>query len=426
MGEPYSLQLKAGGGSGKGYSLTASGLPEGLTIWNTGVLTGIPTATPGLPTTVTVTITIADSNDATGSRTYSLTVDPALTISPTALGIATVGNDFRTQLSALGGSGTDYRFKGVDLPSWLSLSSSGLLSGTPPATAGSTINFSVVVIDSDKATGSASYTLQIDPALVISPTTLSVATVGNAFSTQLTAAGGSGSGYTFTGIGLPSWLNLSSGGLLSGTPLTTATSPIHFTVDVTDSNDASGSQTYSLAVDSAPVIDPTTLPVATVGDSYSVQLTATGGSGAGYSFTSVDLPSWLTLSSSGVLYGTPTSSTGSPLPFTVTVTDSNNATGSRAYSLTVDPALTISPGTLGVATVGDKFSTQLMAAGGSGAAYVFSGLDLPSWLTLSSGGLLTGTPPASAAAPRLISRSRSADSANGTSPPAIPCTSTRP
>jgi large repetitive protein len=396
VGEQYSLQLTATGGSGKGYSFLASGLPEGLTLWSTGLLSGIPSAITGLPTTLTVTIAIADSNDAAGNRTYSLTVDLTLTIGPTALGTATVGDAFHTQLSALGGSGTGYHFKGVDLPSWLRLSSNGLLTGTPPTSAGSTVDFSVEVTDSDKATVSTTFALQVDPALLISPTTLKVVTVGNAFSTQLTAAGGSGSGYTFTGSGLPSWMNLSSEGLLSGTPVTTANFPSKLTVTVTDSIGATFSQTYSLHVISAPVPGPARLPVATVDDSYSAQLTATGGSGSGYSFTAVDLPSWLTLSSTGALSGTPTAATGSPVSFTVTVTDSNNATGSLIYALTVDPELTLSPTQLGVATVGDRLSMQLTAAGGSGTGYTFKGVDLPTWLTLSSSGLLTGTPPASA------------------------------
>ena len=394
VGQQYSLQLPAAGGSGKGYTFSDSGLPQGLTLWNTGLLSGIPSAAPGLPTTVTVTITVTDSNNAIGSRNYSLTVYPALTLSPTKLGTATVGNAFHEQLSALGGSGAGYHFKGVDLPGWLSLSNSGLLSGTPPASTGSAVDFSVEVTDSDKASASISYTLQVDPALVISPTTLTVVTVGNAFSTQLTAAGGSGSGFIFMGSGLPAWMTLSSGGLLSGTPTTAAITPLHFTVNVIDSNKATLSQIYSLQVNSAPLPGPTVLPVATVNDPYSTQLSATGGSGSGYSFRSVDLPTWLTLSRNGVLHGTPTEATSSPLSFTVTVTDSDNATGSLTDSLTVDPELTLTPSTLNVATIGNKFSEQLTAAGGSGTGYTFKGVDRPDWLSLSSTGLLTGTPPA--------------------------------
>jgi protocatechuate 3,4-dioxygenase beta subunit len=161
--------------------------------------------------------------------------------------------------------------------------------------------------------------------------------VGDKFSTQLTATGGSGTGFTFTGVNLPAGLTLSSAGLLSGAPTTAAGSPFLFTVTVTDSKGGTVSHTYSLAVDPALVINPTTLPVAKVGNSFSTQLTATGGSGAGYAFTDVNLPAWLTLSSTGLLSGTPTTASGSPFVFTVTATDSNGGTVSHTYSLVVSP-----------------------------------------------------------------------------------------
>jgi hypothetical protein len=396
VGDNYSVQLTPAGGSGFGYSFTSSNLPAGLTLTSLGLLSGMPIATPGLPTTVTVTITVTDSNDAAGSRNYGLTVDPALTISPETLGIATVGNKFREQLTALGGFGSGYSFKGIAFPSWLTVTSSGLLSGTPPATSGSAVNFSISVTDSKKGNATANYTLNVDPAIVISPTTLSSVAVDNTFSLQLTVAGGSGSGYSFSGLKIPTWMTLSKSGLLSGKPTAASNTPIQFSVVVADSNDATGTRTYFLKVNPPPLPNPATLPVATVGDSYILQLSATGGSGTGYSYSSDDLPSWLTLSTSGYLSGNPSSSTGSPLNVTIEVTDSNNSTGSRSYVLTVDPALSIGPGTLAVATAGNLYKTQLSARGGTGTGYSFKGEGLPVWLTLSPSGVLTGTPPANA------------------------------
>ncbi len=62
---------------------------------------------------------------------------------------------------------------------------------------------------------------------------------------------------------------------------------------------------------------------------------ASGGSVTGFSFTAAGLPSWLTMSKLGLLSGTPTSHTGSPFHFTITVSDSNKGTGSETYTLTV-------------------------------------------------------------------------------------------
>jgi len=113
-------------------------------------------------------------------------------------------------------------------------------------------------------------------------------------------------------------------------------SPFTVLVTVTDSDSGTGSLSYTLTVDPAIVVGPATLPVATVGDPYSQQLTVSGGSGTGYSFTtSSTLPTGLTLTTGGLLSGTPTSDANSPFTVLVTVTDSDNATGSLSYTLTV-------------------------------------------------------------------------------------------
>ncbi len=340
----------------------------------------------------------SDPIPTTGASIQASTLEDALRFSPTSLPVATVGDKFSVPLTPDGGSGLGYTFRGLGLPSWLTLSSTGLLSGTPPATAGAAASFMVTLTDSHKATSTASYTLNIDPALVLSPTTLTVVTVGQPFSTQLTAAGGSGSGYSFTVGSHPVWLTLSASGLLSGTPTSPTSSPFQFTVTATDGNGGTGSHTYSLSVNPALAIRPITLPVATVGDAFSQQLTPTGGSGKGYVFTAPSLPEWLMLSPSGLLSGTPPSTVLSPVSFAVTLTDSNGATISQNYSLTVDPALVLNSGPLPVATVGDVFRQQLTATGGSGTGYRFTLGSHPAWLTVSSTGLLSGTPPATAGA----------------------------
>src|SRR6202041_3057757 len=104
---------------------------------------------------------------------------------------------------------------------------------------------------------------------------------------------------------------------------------------------------------------PSTLPVLTVSDIYTQQLTASGGSGTGFSFAATGIPAGLTLSSSGLLSGTPTSAASFTMD--VTVTDSIAATGSLSYSITVDPAITMSPATLPVLTVNDAFTQELTA-----------------------------------------------------------------
>jgi hypothetical protein len=337
----YSATFTASNGSGS-YSFTVSSgsLPQNLTLSTAGVLSGTPT-TAG---SYTFTIQATDTNNAglTGTQKYTLTVNPAgvLTISPEALPVATAKNRYALTFSATGGYG-GYTFalaSGSLLPAGLTLGSSGTLSGTP-TTAG-TYTFTITAKDKKQPslTGSQQVTLTVNPAIILTPATLPVATVNDAYSRQLAAAGGSGTGYSFalaSGSSLPAGLTLTSAGLLSGTP--TASGKFTFTVLVTDSNGATAKKTYTLTIDPAILIGPTSLPPAQVGQPYSQKLTASGGSGIGYKFTAGGLPSWLKLSSTGLLSGTPPGGSASSVTFTVTVTDSKQGTVSEQYTLTINP-----------------------------------------------------------------------------------------
>ncbi|ROP36307.1 S8 family peptidase [Saccharothrix texasensis] len=69
VGTAVSLQLSASGGTAP-YTFTASGLPAGLSISSSGLISGTPTATG----TSTVTVTATDAAARTGSTTFSWTV----------------------------------------------------------------------------------------------------------------------------------------------------------------------------------------------------------------------------------------------------------------------------------------------------------------------------------------------------------------
>jgi Putative Ig domain len=149
-------------------------------------------------------------------------------------------------------------------------------------------------------------------------------------------------------------------------------------------------------------VTTTRLPGATVSSAYSATLAATGGTGAGYtwSVTSGALPSWATLApSTGVISGTPSSAGSST--FTVEVTDSGGNTASAALTLTASSSsggtLTITTTTLPNAAEGTAYSTTLAATGGSGSGYSWSvsAGSLPLWAALNAAsGVISGTPTA--------------------------------
>ncbi|QXH44848.1 autotransporter domain-containing protein [Pseudomonas xanthosomatis] len=202
------------------------------------------------------------------------------------------------------------------------------------------------------------------PTLVISPSSLPNATASNAYSQTLsTANGATPYSYVVTSGAVPPGLSLASGGVLSGTP--SAVGTFNFTVTSTDAHNATGSQAYSLTVVAATIaISPTTLGPLTAGTAYSQTLSATGGNGSYTWSTAGSLPPGITVSSGGVVSGTPTSSGN--YSFTVTATDSLGSTGSRGYAVTVnDQAPVANNSTLTVQGGSNNNPVALNLTGGS-------------------------------------------------------------
>lgn len=184
------------------------------------------------------------------------------------------------------------------------------------------------------------------PPLIITTVVLPNASLGNAYSTTLSASGGVG-GYTWSLLSnVPntgSWLSISAGGVLSGTPGTAETEII--LVQVQDVNGTKASAFFTLSVVGLPLTIATSspLPPATAGTAYSVTLTATGGT-PGYTWSLVSASpntgAWIAVSSGGILSGTP--STAETESITIRVQDSLGTVVTKTFSLSVAAAATLS------------------------------------------------------------------------------------
>jgi hypothetical protein len=311
------------------------------------------TVTPSGSGPVTVSLAANVTNDAnnTGnaaSNAVSVQFQaPTITLAPTSLPNGTQGTAYSQALTTSGGAAPyTYAITAGALPSGLTLSSSGTISGTP--TANGTYNFTVTATDNSPGpgpySGSRAYTLTINaPTITLSPTTLPGGTVGVAYSQTLMASGGTAPySYAISAGALPAGLTLSSAGVISGTP-TGGTST--FTVTATDESTGagpySGARGYTLTI-AAPsiVISPASLPNGTQGTAYSQVLSASGGTAPySYAITAGALPSGLTLASDGTLSGTP--AVNGSFTFTVTTIDVSTGagpySGSRSYTLTIAP-----------------------------------------------------------------------------------------
>jgi hypothetical protein len=416
VGGNYSQTLAATGGSGTGYTwAVASGstLPAGLSLSTAGVLSGKPTAT-GTPS---FSITATDSVGNTVSATFSMTIAAGVSIIVPTLPIGYPGTSFpATTLTASGGTNTGFSWNwaaasGSTLPAGLSIgATTGAITGTPTNATSSSVVSSVVVTATDSIGNQATTTISItiEASVAITTTTLKSGSVNTAYSQQLAASGGSGTGFTWTTAGannLASFgLSLSSTGLLSSTNLGASTGTVNFTAQVTDSQGHVISAPLSFTIYAALTVTTTTLPATNAGVSYSQTLAAAGGTGTGYTWTatSSNLATYgLSLSTAGVITGTPTQA--GTASFTANVTDSGSNTAQAPLTVTIYSALSLpAPDPVSLPSTGYTnvaYTGTINASGGSGG-YSWQVTGLSDNLSPSpAGGTLTisGTPGATPA-----------------------------
>jgi large repetitive protein len=157
QGRPYAAQLVATGGDGAyTWTLERGALPAGVDLTTSGALTG----TPADGGEFTFTAQVNDGAGRVATRSLSLVVERAPTIQTGSLAPGQAGEPYTAQLVATGGTGA-YAWSVTDgaLPVGLTLSPSGVISGTPAAVGSAT--FTVRVTDDAAATHSRAFTLVI-------------------------------------------------------------------------------------------------------------------------------------------------------------------------------------------------------------------------------------------------------------------------
>ena len=267
--------------------------------------------------------------------------------------------------------------------SWVTLSSTG---GTLAAGVTATVTASINSGANSLAASGTSYTDTVTftntsngTGNTTRPVSLTVNATNVAGPMTVTPAGGltssgtaggpftpSSLSYTLTNTGaapmnwtaskVQSWVTLSAtGGTLAAGANTTVTASINSganslaasgtsytdTVTFTNTTNDTGNTTrpVSLTVNAAaaPTISTVSLPAGAVNTAYSQTLAATGGTTPySWSVSSGTLPAGLSLSTAGVLSGTPTTAGSSS--FTVRVAGANSASSTKDFSVTINAA----------------------------------------------------------------------------------------
>lgn len=398
-GTPYSYTFAANGFPSPTFSVASGALPPGLTLNAvTGEITGTPTVSGSYGP---ITVQASNGSGSLGSTPFTMTINGAPTsFSAQTPGSGVVGTPYNYALAANGLPTPTYSLVSGTLPTGLTLSGAGVISGTPtvagtfgPITvqasngAGSvnTSAFSITIA----ATGSAPtlFTAQSPPnGLVASPYAYTFAANGSPAPSFSLVSGAFPTGLTLNG----------SNGLLSGVPSVAGVfGPI--TLSAMNGSGSVNSAPFNITVNAAPTtFTAQTPPSGAVGVAYSYVISADGYPAPTYSLVSGALPAGLTLSASGVLSGTPTAAGVS----SSIVIKAQNAFGNvNTVSLSITIAATPTAPTAFTAqtppsgNVGTAYSYVMAANGSPTPTYSVVAGTLPTGLTLNAAtGEIAGTP----------------------------------
>ncbi len=344
-------------------SYTAAPLPAGVNLNSgSGAFSGTPTA--GGSTDITVTYT--DSQNATVSDTFRLTV-VAPNVAPTVASPipdqpATQGAaflyTFPTSTFADANAGDTLTYTTLTLPGWLTFNAATrTFSGTPGPFNVGTPNITVTATDNGSPALSVSDTFIITVANVNDAPTLAIpfseppATQGTAFSftfpTTTFSDMDAGNVFTYTTSPLPSWLSFNAATrTFSGTPGNANVGTANITLTATDNGTPALNASYTFSITVANVNDAPTV-ANPIPDRNATEDVAFSYTFPVNTFSDIDTGDSLTYSSSGVAFwltfnpatrtfsGTPGNVHVGFVDITVTATDKSFSSVSDTFRITI-------------------------------------------------------------------------------------------
>ncbi|MCB0404279.1 MAG: tandem-95 repeat protein [Bdellovibrionales bacterium] len=416
----YTFDLRPYASDEDGDTLTFSKVsgPQWLIVGAQGQLSGTPAqsdvgsftaefnVTDGKSTAVKVTANgrVLEVNDLPQWKSNPLNLPVALEDSPFFY-------DLKTQVTDA--EGDPLQFTKVSGPEWLTVSSDGQVGGTPAQKDVGNYQAIFSVADPSGTPVNVTAVGQVinvnDPPVWISnPLRIPSATEDAPYQFDLSASATDedGDALSFKKVSGPTWVNLSTAGIISGTPRQPDVGTLSFVVSVSDGIAAPVEVTIQgdvLNVNDPPrwTIDPLTLKEALEDDSYSFDIKAfvVDEDGDPLTFAKISGPTWLQVPPSGVLAGTPTQQDVGNYMARFSVTDGKstpvevNANGT-VKNTNDAPTWSKDPITLSDATE-DKayeFDISSFAVDVDGDELRFAKVSGPAWIQVSSDGVLSGVP----------------------------------
>ena len=381
---PYGFRLTAKGTAPITWSLAGGTLPDGLTLSETGYITGTPT-TAGM-SSITVKATNSVGNDTMAltlkiSEAPSRTRPAVMTENPEP---ATQNVAYTCQLMALGTPPFMWKVKGR-LPAGLNMDSSGFITGTPTRTANAKLTLTV---SNDYGQETRSLTLPVHSLPEITTQPLKDATVGKKYNVTLSKKGTKPLVWELEGS-LPQGIMMfdADNAKIMGTPLVNDKGIVRITL----SNPVGEvSKLFRLNVYAPmPTVSPKTLSTGTYKKAYKMSFNAKSTTPLTI-YLSGDLPAGLEFDESkATITGIPTE-VCIDRPITVLAANMGGVT-MQNYKLTIKgtpPKITTKA--LPDAVINREYSADIKAEGTP--TINFTAVGLPEGLSISTDGRISGVP----------------------------------
>ena len=373
VGVPYSFTFHLAPGSGSSgatWTVDSGALPPGLKLSSndrSATVYGTPTQAGSFSFYLKV-------RDAPGpwvcctEEEFTIVIDRGFSITPgSELPAGSVGAAYGLQLTASGGSATSWSVAAGSLPTGMTLTADGALTGTP--TQAALAQFTVRAVDGSR-TSAKQFTLKVTAPIVVSAPPASTVRAGAQFLVAFVAKGGLAP-YAWSGVNLPAGVSVNgTTGQVGGRPGTTRPNPEYQGVS---------------------------LPTLQMWLAY-WEGVKTGGKSklAPGSKDTVEMaPSEIMKLTKEIEARTkPSTARASAGRFTVTVevTDALGTSSTATTTVSAVERVAIVTGMLPVAQVGKRFTAKLRTSGGA-APFKLRLAAAPTWLRLVDGGTrLAGTP----------------------------------
>lgn len=363
VGQPYSYQVEASAGC-KPYEFSqgSGGLPPGLSLSSSGLISGTPTQ----PGTWGFWIKAKERCiGQTSEASMSISIGQKLTATSTSpLPFGIVGTGYGQKLAASGPGQFTWSVVGGTLPPGLTLAADGTLAGTP-TTAGSYSFVPKVSNGSQEDTLSSGLLVEIVQPLTLALPTTTPAVAGAPFAAKLAATGGKPP-YVFSfaaGTPPPGLLLNPTTGELTGTPESPGTYSLSLAV-----KDALGqSKSVPLPLTIVRPLEAVTarLPLAKMNVPYRGKLVSLGGAlPVRWELVDGFLPRGVRLApKNGLLVGKPR--VAGTFEVSLQVTDKLGGSALQDLTLTVRaPKIVVIRRALNLGRVGKAYIGRIWARGG--------------------------------------------------------------